>query len=93
MLSGIFWRRAAVAAVVVMAGSALGAGVPSLVSHNPHSSAEAATATITLQAPSLGLNVTFAKLGGIADDVRDQQSCTAGKCTSTPTPVPPTNPT
>jgi hypothetical protein len=94
MPSGIFWRRATVAAVALMAGSALGVGVPSLVSHGPRNSAEAATATITLRVPSIpgvgAVDVTFAKLGPITDDIQNQQSCSAGKCTSTPTPVPPT---
>lgn len=95
MPSGIFWRRATVAAVALMAGSALGVGVPSLVSHSPRNSAEAATATITLRVSNIpgvtgAVDVTFAKLGAITDDIQNQQSCTSGKCTSTPTPVPPT---
>lgn len=89
MLSGIFRRRAAVVAVVLGAGAALGAGAPSLILHSPHTSAAAATASITLTTSQFG-ELTFAKLGGVADDFPDQQSCTSSGCTYTPTAVPPT---
>jgi hypothetical protein len=88
MLSGIFRRRIVVVAATLMAGSALGAGVPSLVLHSPHSSAAAATATITLNTSQFG-NLTFAKLGGITNDDPAQTSCTSGSCTYTPTAAPP----
>ena len=48
MLSGISRRRKALVVVALMAGSALGAGVPVLVLPGSHDSAEAAVATITL---------------------------------------------
>lgn len=89
MLSGKFWRRAAVAAGTVMAGSALGAGVPSLIWHHPHNSAQAATTSITLQVPSLGIDDTFAKSGGITDDVTPGQPC-GPNCKPTVTATPPT---
>jgi hypothetical protein len=89
MLSGIFRRRVVVIAAGLMAGAALGAGVPSLVLHNPHSSAAAATTSITLTTSQFG-ELTFAKLGGITLDEQDQQSCSSGTCTYTPTVVPPT---
>jgi hypothetical protein len=85
----IFRRRVAVVAAGLVAGSALGAGVPSLLLHSPHSGASAATATITLNTAQFG-SVTFAKFGGITDDAPDQQNCTSGTCTYTPTAVPPT---
>jgi hypothetical protein len=82
MLSGIFRRRKAVAAAALIAGSALGAGVPLLVSHNPQNTAEAATTTITLQVtniPGVGaVDVTFAKFGGITNDVKP---CSPSTCT------------
>jgi hypothetical protein len=86
---GIFRRRVVVIAAVLMAGSALAAGVPSLVLHNSHSSAAAATTTITLSTSQFG-ELTFAKLGGITNDEQNQQSCSSGTCTYTPTAVPPT---
>jgi hypothetical protein len=89
MLLRIFRRRVVVIAAGLMAGSALAAGVPSLVLHNPHSSAAAATATITLNTSQFGA-LTFAHLGGITNDEQDQQSCSSGSCTYTPTAVPPT---
>jgi hypothetical protein len=89
MLSGKFWRRAVVAAGTVMAGSALGAGVPSLISHHPHNTAQAATTSITLQVPSLGIDDTFTKFGGITDDVTVGQPC-GTNCKPTVTPTPPT---
>jgi hypothetical protein len=89
MRFGIFRRRVVVIAAGLVAGSALAAGVPSLVLHNPHSSAAAATATITLSTSQFGA-LTFAHLGGITNDEQDQQSCSSGTCTYTPTAVPPT---
>jgi hypothetical protein len=83
MLSGIFRRHKAVVAAALMAGSALGAGVPLLVLHNPQNTAEAATTTITLQVtniPGVGaVDVTFAKFGGITSDVKP---CSPGTCTT-----------
>jgi hypothetical protein len=76
-----------------MAGSTLGAGLPTLLLHNSHNSAAAAATTITLEAqggPAFPFQeVTFAKLGAITDDIQNQQSCSAGTCTSTPANVPP----
>jgi len=90
MMSGIFGRRRAVLiAAGLMAGTALGAGVPSLVWHSPHSSAAAATTTITLQPEGSG-SLTFTKLGGITYDEPNVQSCSAGTCTYTPNAAPPT---
>src|SRR6202035_4342738 len=86
MMSGIFRRRVVVIAAGLVAGSALAAGVPSLVLHNPHSSVAAATATITLNTSQFGA-LTFAHLGGITNDEQDQQSCSSGSCTYTPTAV------
>ena len=89
MLSGKFWRRAAMAAGTVMAGSALGAGLPSLISHHPHNSAQAATTSITLQVPGLGIDDTFTKFGGITDDVAPGQPC-GTNCRPGVTATPPT---
>lgn len=89
MLFGTFRRWIVVVAAGFMAGSALAVGVPSLVLHNPHSSAAAATATITLSTQQFGA-LTFAHFGGITNDEQDQQSCSSGTCTYTPTAVPPT---
>jgi hypothetical protein len=89
MVLRIFRRRVAVVAAGLVAGSALGAGVPSLLLHNPHSSASAATATITLKTAQFG-TLTFAKFGGATDDAPDQQNCTSGTCSYAPTAVPPT---
>jgi hypothetical protein len=89
MLSGFFRRRAVVVAATLMAGSALGAGVPSLLVHSPRTSASAATTTITLSTSQFGA-LTFSALGGIAYDEQNQQNCTSSGCTYTPTVVPPT---
>ena len=89
MLSGIFRRRTAVAAAVLVAGSGLAIGVPSLVLHTPHSSAAAATATITLNTSQFG-NLTFAKFGGVSYDDQNVQNCTSTGCTYQSAVVPPT---
>jgi hypothetical protein len=89
MLSGFFRRRAVVVAATLMAGSALGAGVPSLLVHSPRTSASAATTTITLSTSQFG-SLTFSSLGGVTYDEQDVQNCSSTPCTYTPTAVPPT---
>ena len=81
---------------VLVAGSALGSGLPVLMSQNPNYSAEAAVATITLSVTSIPgvagpVNVTFAKLGGITYDVgAPQPSPTCTNCKPAVTVIPPT---
>ena len=95
MRSGMFRRRQAAVVTVLVAGSALGSGLPVLMSQNANYSAEAAVATITLSVNSIPgvtgpVNVTFAKLGGITYDVgAPQPSPTCTHC-KTPVPVIPT---
>ena len=95
MRSGTFRRRKAAVVTVLVAGSALGAGVPVLMWQNSHYSAEAAVATITLNVFSIpgvtgSVNVTFAKLGGITYDVGPAPSPTCTNCKSGVTVIPPT---
>ena len=95
MRSGMFRRRKAAVVTVLVAGSALGIGVPVLMSQNPHYSAEAAVATITLNVATIPgvtgpVNVTFAKLGGITYDVGPAPSPTCTNCKSGVTVIPPT---
>jgi hypothetical protein len=95
MRSGMFRRRKAAVVTVLVAGSALGAGVPVLMSQNSHYSAEAAVATITLNVASIPgvagpVNVTFAKVGGITYDVGPAPSPTCTHCKSAVTVIPPT---
>ena len=96
MLAGISRRRKALAVAALMAGSALGAGVPVLVLPGSHDSAEAAVATITLHVDNLNipgvsgpLNVTFAKLGGITYDVTLPAPSSGGTTKVIANPVPP----
>src|ERR1700727_3156883 len=96
MRSGMFRRRKAAVVAVLVAGSALGVGVPVLMSQNPDYSAEAAVATITLHVATIPgvtgpVNVTFAKLGGITLDVgAPQPSPTCTHCKPPLTVIPPT---
>ena len=94
MLSGISRRRKALVVVALMAGSALGAGVPVLVLPGSHDSAEAAVATITLHVDNIPggsgpLNVTFAKLGGITYDVTLPPPSSSSTTKVIANPVPP----
>jgi len=94
MRSGISRRRKAAVVAVLMAGSALGAGIPALVLPSSHDSAEAAVATITLRVNSIpGVSgpvvVTFAKFGGTTYDVTVPQP-TSSNSKAVPNPVPPT---
>ena len=96
MLAGISRRRKALAVAALMAGSALGAGVPVLVLPGSHDSAEAAVATITLHVENLNipgvsgpLNVTFAKLGGITYDVTLPPPSSSSTTKVIANPVPP----
>ena len=96
MRSRMFRRRKAAVVTVLVAGSALGVGVPVLMSQNPQYSAEAAVATITLNVPMIPgvtgpVNVTFAKVGGITYDVgAPQPSPTCTNCKPAVTVIPPT---
>jgi hypothetical protein len=95
LLSGIFRRRnVVIAAALVMAG-ALGAGLPPLAWHNAQDSAQAATATITLQVSGIPgvsgtVDLSFASFGGIRSDIQDRASCSTLPCTYEASPVPPT---
>ena len=96
MRSGVSRRRKAAVVTVLVAGSALGSGLPVLMSQNANYSAEAAVATITLSVASIPgvtgpVNVTFAKLGGITYDVgAPQPSPTCTNCKPAVTVIPPT---
>lgn len=96
MLSGISRRRKAAVVAVLMAGSALGAGVPALVLPGSHDSAEAAVATVTLSVNSIPgvsgpVDVTFAKFGGTTYDVTfPQPTPTSSNSKAIANPVPPT---
>jgi hypothetical protein len=95
MRSGMSRRRKAAVVTVLVAGSALGSGLPVLMSQNPNYSAEAAVATITLSVNSIPgvtgpVNVTFAKLGGITYDVGPAPSPTCTNCKTPVTVIPPT---
>jgi hypothetical protein len=94
MRSGISRRRKAGVVAVLMAGSALGAGIPALVLPSSHDSAQAAVATVTLRVDSIpggsgSVDVTFAKFGGITYDVTVPQP-TSSNTKPVPNPVPPT---
>src|ERR1700733_14061039 len=95
MRSGMFRRRKAAVGTVLVAGSALGVGAPVLMSQNPHYSAEAAVATITLNVPMIPgvtgpVNVTFAKTGGIPSQRRTGPPPPVHYCKSGVTVIPPT---
>jgi len=95
MLSGISRRRKASVVAVLIAGSALGAGVPALVLPSSHDSAGAAIATITLQVTSIpgvsgSVDVTFAKFGGTTYDITPQPTPTSSNSKTFGNPVPPT---
>lgn len=94
MRSPISRRRKAWAVTALVAGSALGAGVPVLALSSSHDSAEAAVATITLQVNNIPgvtgpVSVTFAKFGGITYDVTVPQP-TSSNSKAIANPVPPT---
>jgi hypothetical protein len=95
MLSGISRRRKALVVAALMAGSALGAGVPVLVLPSSHDSAGAAISTITLRVTGIpgvsgSLDVTFAKLGGITYDLTPQPQPSGSHSKAFGNPVPPT---